>query len=636
MYFFEAGRSLAFPSGKQNLFWLLLIPLAAVLFILCFGEPKSWDAAHYHGYLGWAFWGERLDKDLMAAGFQGYQTPYLYLPFFLLLKLGVSPKATVIILAVIHSANIVFVYLIARRIFAPGSLLLPVSSLFLALATPVFLAGLGSSLGDAIATVPLLVSVYLLLERGKGGVWFPGVLAGVAVALKFTVAPFVVLITILLVQPGRGFSAWLRDNFVFGFCALISFVVLYFPWGLRLYEEFGNPFFPLFNNIFQSPYFPAVGVYHSRFQPDSILDHVLFPVFVALPSFFAYFELIAPDVRYFIFLVFFFTAILLLTVRSRPNRLVSKNSLFLIYVLACLLVWQITTGNGRYGLFPLLMLGVGLPLVVSMVMPRYWQPVLLLTLVAQAFSLFMSGIPRWGEAPWSNSWFSVSSKSEYFQKGVYLFASNLTFASYYQNFPKGSVFIGIGGDYLAPLNGALDLKLEQRIAEFRDLGVYAVVMDDLRSNSSVHEIGAEDIYRLYGKFRMYGFVPAVDQCFDVVLDSATAATTLFTCRMRYDESVKSGYRQELAKAERFFSAVEAHCPSELSPVGSASENGDAWSKLYMFNDVRLKLDRSGAIWVSRWPSLRSTKFAQFRAAEAEADLAPDLLVGDCSMLLEKK
>lgn len=634
-FFFLSGCNAS--SERKLLFWsLLLIPAAAVLFVLCFGEPKNWDSAQYHGYLGWAFWGDRLSKDMMAAGFQAYQTPYLYFPFHFLIHVGASPKITVVVFALIHSSNVVLVILIGRRLVPEAGPLFSLLCGLLTFLAPVFLAGLGTSLGDSIATIPMLAAIYVLLGDDHRKVYIAGGLAGFSVALKFTLAPFVVLISLLLLKNGKGMWVWLRENLIFGLCALGIFSISYFPWGVRLYEEFGNPFFPLFNNVFQSPYFPSVAVHHSRFQPGSFFENFLFPVLVALPSFMAYLEIIAPDVRYLFFLIFIFAAIVIFFIRSeRLGQLLTKRSTFIIYLLSCLFLWQLTTGNGRYGLLPLLLLGAGLPLTVYAVTPSRFGSVLSLIVAIQCFSLFMSGVPRWGNATWSEEWFSVGSESERFHRGVYLFNSNLTFASYYRNFPEGSVFIGLGGDYLAEPNSALRQELEHRIVENRDLDVYAVIKDDLRSTSSVNDLNPNERNILFESYGSFGFVPVVEECFDIRLDPGQSPTTLFTCRMRYDERVKLNYQAGLESAQNFFSVAEETCPNELSPVGSASRAGGKWVKFYAFNDLRLTLDESRVLWVTRWPSLRNAQFLRFSESQS-GELSAEVLIDSCSQFLERK
>ena len=633
---FISSDSRVSPERKYLVWGMLLIPVVAVFFVLCFGEPKNWDSAQYHGYLGWAFWGDRLSIDLMAAGFQSYQTPYLYFPFHFLIDIGASPKITVLVFALIHSSNVALVVLIARRLAPEAGWLLFLHCGLLTFLTPVFLAGLGTSLGDSMATIPMLAAIYALLGEDYRKLYVSGGLAGLSVALKFTLAPFVVLVAILLLYTGRGARGWFKNNLIFGSCALGVFTVFYLPWGVRLYEQFGNPFFPLFNDFFQSPFFPSVAVHHSRFQPGSLVENFLFPVLVALPSFMVYLEIIAPDIRYLFFLVFVAAGIFLFVVRGKySGQTLTKRSLFVVYLLMCLFVWQLTTGNGRYGLFPLLLLGAGLPLTVYFVMPSRLGSVLSLLVVIQCFSLYMSGVPRWGDATWSKKWFSVDSESEQFQRGVYLFDSNLTFASYYRNFPEGSVFIGLGGDYLAEPDSALMRELEDRITRNQDLGVYAVIKDDLRSISSVKDLNAAELKTLFESYGSFGFAPLVEECFDIRLDPEQSPTTLFVCKMRFDQEVKSNYRSRLALAQRFFSVAEETCTKELSPVGSALGAGDKWTKFYAFNDLRLTLDENKVIWVTRWPSLRNTQFLRFSESRS-GELSAEVLINSCAQFLEIK
>jgi hypothetical protein len=61
---------------------------------------------------------------------------------------------------------------------------------------------------------------------------------------------------------------------------------------------FGNPMFPLLNNIFKSPEFTTAPLKHYRFIPDSLTDALLRPFTMSTTASMIHEELISPDIRY--------------------------------------------------------------------------------------------------------------------------------------------------------------------------------------------------------------------------------------------------------------------------------------------------------------------------------------------------
>jgi hypothetical protein len=60
-----------------------------------------------------------------------------------------------------------------------------------------------------------------------------------------------------------------------------GFVLLYGPWGWVLWREFGNPFFPYFNSVFQSPWWEPTDFFDRNFGPRNWRQWVFFPIYLA-------------------------------------------------------------------------------------------------------------------------------------------------------------------------------------------------------------------------------------------------------------------------------------------------------------------------------------------------------------------
>lgn len=588
----------------------LAVYLASVIVILSFGQPINLDSMQYHGYLGWAFWEGRHSNDLMAAGFQGYLAPYLYFPFYFLLNQEFSPKTVCLVLAFFHSANIFLIYRILRGFVAGQRFDILLMGLLLGFLTPVYLLVVGTSHGDAIVTIPFLCSLLLVLEGRK--YVLAGALAGVAVALKLTLAPYTLLVAFLFVGVCDSYKEYVKANVVYGLAALFVFMVLYLPWGVALYQQFESPFFPLFNNIIQSPYFPAEAIFHNRFFPANIWGHLIFPVKMALPGFMVYLEKIAPDARYLFFIVIVFLLLFLYSLGKL--RVIRKDLFFLVYCCLSLIVWQLTSANGRYGMLPLLLLGVALPIATSYVTSKYAATILLTMVLVQVFSLSLSGIPRWGGGGWYSQWFEVVLPTAKSKAAVYLTDAKAPFASYYRSFPDGSIFVGMGGVHYSKPDSKMFSAIEDKLRGGALLPIRGLVKNNFFDVNGVDNLSRHQVNNLYSTFEVLGYSPDLDSCFNVYINGDSSKAALFSCDLIFDSSLKEKFISRLNNIELIFSEFEARCPSLYSPPGAPRRIENGWQKPYVFTDVELVVADSGLVYSKRWSSLNGVKRGEYTVA----------------------
>src|ERR1700686_1579170 len=66
------------------------------------GKEMAWDLLHYHFYSGFSALNDRFEQDYFAAGPNSYFNPYAYVPFYILVKLGLPGLAVGTVLAMIH------------------------------------------------------------------------------------------------------------------------------------------------------------------------------------------------------------------------------------------------------------------------------------------------------------------------------------------------------------------------------------------------------------------------------------------------------------------------------------------------------------------------------------------------------
>ena len=262
-------------------------PVLAGLLSLHMGKSMAWDLLHYHYYNGYAFLNDRLNFDILPAVFHTFLNPALDVAFYEAVEM-LPPRAVGFGLGVIHGANIILLFLCARRCSTVGRVSQQVPDLL-----PAFLAvsGFGSAaamgtLGswhhDLIASLFFLGALLILLRR-EGGMTLwraavaAGLLVGIGLGLKLTLAPFVVAtVAAPLAGPGP-----VRDRFtacvLAGLGAGAGLLISGGFWMARMYAEFGNPFFPFFNRLFASPFAGAGDGRDLRYLPASLWEYLVYP-----------------------------------------------------------------------------------------------------------------------------------------------------------------------------------------------------------------------------------------------------------------------------------------------------------------------------------------------------------------------
>jgi len=220
----------------------------------------SWDALNHHIYLGWTAEHPRFDRDYVAAGYQYYQFPYLYWPFYKLAMSGVSGATAGVVLALLHATAIPAVWLIARScipgqdLFAAGMRGLAVLLAFL---TGAVLSLFDSTSNDLLAAIPLLWAYAFALQPLADPQASPlrsaaasGAIAGLAVAFKLSNGFLAITLPLLWLWPEGTLQARAGRCIAAGLCLLGALFLCYGYWGWQLWTTFGNPIYPFYESVF--------------------------------------------------------------------------------------------------------------------------------------------------------------------------------------------------------------------------------------------------------------------------------------------------------------------------------------------------------------------------------------------------
>jgi hypothetical protein len=606
----------------------------AVVCSFLLGKEMRWDTLDYHFYAGFSALHDRFAQDYFPAGSQTYFNPYAYAPFYLLATSGLPALAVASIFAVVHSAILWLSYELALEIVPRNEdrtrLALGACAVALTFANPILINQFGSSYAD-ITTAELVLAGWLLLIRAvrsprPSTIIYAACLLGTATALKVTNSVHALSGMIVLLFLPIPWYRRFRCAIAFGVALAMSFAIVTAPWAIHLEQHFGNPVFPLLNNIFRSPEYPTATMMDYRFVPDSLSEALWRPFAIVAPLFTVDDELQAPDLRYALVVV---AAILLLVrlgwerLRRSPAGVVSyeqSQSTRALTALGCgLLVdwtmWLRASGNGRYFLAMscvAAVVGVALVFRALAPMPKLRNWLLVAVFSAQVVQL-CTGTDYRDHVAWDGEpWFEVSVPAELAAAPALYLSYGVQSNSFVVPFlPPGSGFVNLGGDF--PLvrqgvNGERVESLVQRYApNLRMLAPELQIPGDPHPVISVS--GADDAMELFGLRADTSdcvtiVVPDAGPQPIPIIDSSKSARTpagrlhggplarlnteyLASCRVVPHLVRRAEMAESASRADLIFDRLEDACPQLFQPGRPVTvyygrkDGGQIWARRYL-------------------------------------------------------
>jgi hypothetical protein len=567
------------------------------------GKDVNWDLLNYHYYLPYEWLGGRFDLDYFAASGQSYLNPAGYVPFYLMLSAGWHSVVVSALLAAAHGVNLTLLYLIAWKLFAHRATrerhVLCALATAVGGATAVFWATVGSSFLDPLLSVPMLAGLLMLLERRA---FIAGLLFGTACALKYSNVIFAIAaLPLALAMPGR---PRLRTGLSYAVGGGAALAVLAGPWLVLMWREFANPVFPLLNAWFQSPHAPQSNMFAGRFAMHDLWAALAFPFRLIAPDRLLYAEITAPDLRFAPLAL----AALALPLARRFGRssaaLSGVDWRVLGFFAAALVLWLVTSANGRYGLVVLLLAGLCLARLAERLLPLPAARIALgVLLVAQVAACAMVSAPRWFIAErWSVHWLPfVPAERAKREPALYLTVETLPMAAVAPFLHPASSFVNLRGQYSirpgAPRLEALFARHEGRV---RTMGRTL----QLREGGKPRE----DFVQAYDSTLVrYGYRIDVDDCFPILWqpdeeDGLSRAANRLARQPAAHARVLSLGSCALRRAERdprevenerrvsdLFDRIEKACPSLFRGQTALTEPyGKEWIRNYPAMDARLE------------------------------------------------
>jgi hypothetical protein len=594
--------------------------LLALAITYALGRDLPWDTFNYHIYAGFSALHDRFAQDYFAAGPQAYLNPYAYAPFFLLIESGLSALAVGTVLAICHSIILWLTFELAVAVCPQAATgtraTVGLFAVVLTLTNPILLQQVGSSFAD-ITTAEMALAAWVLLAkavlrpRGALIVW-SAILLGAATALKLTNAVHAIsggMLLLLLPSTGRQ-----RLRYGLGYLSVLglAFAIVAAPWAYRLHATFGNPFFPLFNDIFRSPEFTSEPVHLLRFVPATLGEALWRPFATIAPEPMVHDELRAPDARYALLAAIVLALLMAQLWRHfaraslrHDSRSVNRHAVTdarVVLALGCgfatdWVLWQLSSANSRYFL-PMASVASVLIVVlltrVFAVRSKAWFGILLAFTAIQVTQIAMNPGVRWNSAPWdSGPWLAVSVPEKlssvphlYLTMGA---MSNSYLAPYVAN---ASGFVNFTGSYALNPAGADGDRVKGLIARNKDrLRVLAAgdrLYRDLKHLPNVSDVD--------GALARFGLHVDPDDCVTIRVDSSRQERDRYVNYLVTCAAVAAADTPTQSEAGRdaqlILDRLEDACPALFQPRRPLLEyRNHRWQRVYLNTDIWA--------WVSR-------------------------------------
>jgi hypothetical protein len=612
----------------QRLPVYLACTVLALIVNYLLGNDMAWDTLNYHFYAGFSAVNDRFAQDYFAAGPPSYFNPYAYVPFYALVRAGLSPLEISSALAVAHSAILWLTFELALCVCPSDDrrvrLTYGVCAVAMAFLNPILVQQIGSSYAD-ISTAVLVLAGWLLLARAvraphAAGIACAGVLLGAATALKLTNSVHAMAGCALLIMLPRSVFGRIRHALGYAVALGLGFAVVAAPWSYRLERMFGNPLFPLMNGVFRSPEFTTEPLRHFRFIPESLAAALWRPFAIADPVPMVQEELTAPDLRYAVLVVLIgglflrwlwlrFSRRSTPSVRAEPIVAARDLGARVLAALGCGLavdwvLWLSASGNGRYFL-P--MASVAAVVIVALLFrlfaarPNLRNYILITFVGLQIVQLCFGANYRWNSVPWDRQWLRLEIPQRlaaepdlYLTMGV---QSNSFIAPF---LARGSGLVNFSGGYALGPEGASGARIEALMRRFAP-HLRVLWRGGPRANGERQDYRgspADDALERFGlrvdasdcaTISVHGLPPEPEITFksSAPIEPVAGDTSyLTTCRVVADNTDRSVQLERERAVDVVFDRLEDACPALFQPRRLRTEHDyGIWRRLYVNTDL---------------------------------------------------
>jgi len=344
---------------KPNLIFHLILIFVAFAFggivSVLGGKELAWDTMSYHAYNPYAILHNRWNMDYWHGSYiQVFLNPTIDFVSYFLVKY-LTPFMASFVLGGIHGLNLWIMfgicYLLVSKYEKEKVIFISLVLAMIGIYGAISFGEMGSFMGDNLVSLFILSFVWLFLlyneQKNSKFLWIGGLFLGIGIGLKLALAYTLVgtfFATLLVPKFNR-----LEIFFILLLSSAIGFLLVQGYWMIFLWEHYHNPFFPFFNQIFQSEYFPNINWRDERYIPKTLLNKLFYPFFFfwnGQASDSRFFDFRFP-MLYLLYLIFCFYWLKNKILNEKPE--IENQFIWLVlFYLFSYITWQFAFGHIRY------------------------------------------------------------------------------------------------------------------------------------------------------------------------------------------------------------------------------------------------------------------------------------------------
>lgn len=477
------------------------------------GQDANWDLKNYHLYNAFAYLNNRLHTDLFAAGTQSYFAPFLDIPYYLLsTKYFLNyPRLLAFIVGLPYGLLIFITFTLAWVITYDYSstkltrFLLSVVTTLFGVTGVATISQIGTTFNEIQIAVLILTALLFIISaiRNANSVLKPktfylylvlsGILFGIAAGLKLTACIYAPGAAIVVAAINGNYQQRFYRMSIFSLMWCLGYLFLWGNWGFDLFKMTGNPFFPLFNSIFNSSWIPSFAGLDTRFLPKNMLEALFYPFYWINNPKMTVMEVRFADPRFavaFLVLVCIAIVFFLNTFNVFKKTTVSTKKFgpidgILLFFVISFTIWEM--------LFSILRYAVTLESILGIIIYSFFikftsfskftfKPSLILysITILLFFVSLLTSYPNWGRASYSDKVFEISHPTIQDNTLFLLIGKPIAFLiPFLSQDLNNARFIGMTDDVLRSSNFKLGKNVQHIISEWKGPILYIARKDTL-------------------------------------------------------------------------------------------------------------------------------------------------------------
>ena len=441
------------------------------------GQDYNWDLLNYHYASPQLLLSGRDAVHVAPSGLQSWFNPIGYVPAYLAITF-LSPAFASALLAIVSGLNAPLIYLIASSVGAglPRNVRVAASYTCVAIGMSgaIMFSEAGTTFLDSALSIAILGALYCVVlalgadrMRACRLIACAGLLTGATCGLKLTNVPIaigmagaVIAATAVRRLPPVAIAALALGG-------LLGFAVSGGWWAWRMWTMFGNPVFPMFNQVFRSPFAPAVAVIDATFLPRDWTGIVVYPWHWLIGDTTPGTELPIVDRRYPLALV----AALLIALsawahRTQQDAWRAPALVIAIFVLVTYLVWLFAFAILRYFVIVELLSGVAMLAALRLVLESRPRRIPAVLIAAACVLSLTTTHGSWGRGAFTADWFDAKGLSGLHRPGtVYVLPGDTPLGFLIHSFPDDARFVRVGGTLPLTVHDRLGAKARDMIRD---------------------------------------------------------------------------------------------------------------------------------------------------------------------------